>query len=621
LRNLIRLDRIDITLARLVCVLAVPTTVYIYLVFSPSLASIGATIFLVALGYLLARQRTVPDLHDAGQHLNLYRWLNMAFFGLFVYSIATYLLRPEAYVRPLEYYIATSLMAVVLFAEFSLTKNTPARVGLLKVVIITTSLVWTESLLYSGVVGVDPWYHQSVTVEIMQTGHGPEGVTYSGLLGMHYMVAGTIQLTGLSYKMATLISVSTIQMVCNPIFAYLIGRDLYDRKVGLVAALMVGTANWHIMFSYWTIPNGFALSLILPIVYIVLRLSKHWLWWLAGVGIALGGVVVATHPIASVMLALVLLLIWFGLWLYGILRRSTVPSRYFLLSSMATMGASLLYWYFVSDSLHYLVGLFRSGFSYEYWGSPVAGMTIQVSEHCQFTASFGEQLINYIGMLLFFALAIMGCLVACSNKLITQQRAAYTLAGFLILVVTFLGFIFQGAIIVGRWCYFAQIVLAIPLGIALIWMAGNNLKRVLPMSLLVFCLVFTMVMSPQANMDNNTFGPNTIVRSAFTQEEVKAMDEAVALWDGEIAVDEGYYIMRFKYPGRLVDMSKCIANADFTECEGMLVLVRDDIVDNPCKVGEFSPLRLTYDPRDVLKAQGFTKIYDWGMVQGYVASR
>jgi len=595
-------------------------SVYIYVKFNPRLIPIGIIVFLVAFGYLLARHRVAPRLRKANSHPRLYHLLNMGFFGLLAYSTVVYLFRPEAYVRPLEYYIAITLMAVVLFIEFVFVRDAHIAFELVKVVIITASLVWTESLLYSGVVGVDPWYHQWVVAEILETGHTPEGITYSGLPGMHYIIAGTSLLTGLGYKMAALVSIGTIQIVCNPVFAYLIGRDLYSKKVGLVAALMAGVANWHIMFSYWIIPNGFAISLILPIVYIVLKLSKMWSWWMAGIGIVLGGVIIVTHPIASVMLAVVLILIWFGLRLYSTIRRSTMPSRYFLMSGIVVVVASLLYWRLVSNSLHYLLGLVSSGFSYEYWGTAVAGAAISAGSHCTFTASWGEQMFNYMGMFLFFALAIMGCFVAFSKRLLTQQRAGYILAAFLVLVIIFLGLILQGVIIVGRWCYLAQVILAIPLGIALIWMVGHSWKRLAAVSILVLCLVFMMVVSPQANMDNRIFGSNTIVRSAFTEEEIEAMDDAIELWDGDIGVDAMYYSMRFRYPERLVDISECIAEADFAECRGMLVLLRDDIATNPCKIGEISPQRLIYNPRDTLIVQGFTKTYDWGTVSGYVAT-
>jgi len=612
LRSLIRLDRIDITLAWLVCILAAPVTVYIYAKFNPLFITVGIVVFVVALGYLLARRGTAPRLHNADHRPKLHRWLNMAFFGLFAYSVAAYLFRPELYVRPLGYYVAIALMAVVLFVEFAFVKSAPTGLGLFKVVMVSASLVWTESLLYSGVLGVDPWYHQWVYESILETGHTPEGITYSGQPGMHYIIAGTSLVTGLGYKMAALVSISTIQIMCNPVFAYLIGRTLYNEKVGLVAALMVGVASWHIMFSYWIIPNGFAMSLILPIVYVVLRLSREWAWWLAGVGVVLGGVVIVTHPIASVMLVLALLFIWFSLWAYGLIGKGMVPSRYFLAFGGVFAVATLLYWLFISDNMSLLVGLFRSGFSYEYWGTPVPGVSVSVG-------GVGEQLFNYMGMFLFFALAIMGCFVAFSKRLLTQQRSAYILAGLLVLVVTFLGFILQGVIIVGRWCYLAQIMLAVSLGIALIWMTGHSLKRAAPVSLLVFCLVFMMIMSPQANMDNLTFGPNTIVRSAFTRVEVEAMGEAVSLWGGEIAVDAVYYSMRHKFPDRLVDMSECLASANFAECEDMLVLVREDIVNNPCRIGEISPCWLAYDPGEELESQGFVEAYDWGEVSGFVS--
>ena len=611
------LNKLDIVLAGILCLLAVPATAYIYVVFNPRFIPVGIIVFVVSLAYILARRKAGPRLHNAASRPGLYRWLNVAFFGLLAYSVSAYLLRPELYVRPLSFYIVATLMAVVLFIEFVLTRNGHTVFALFKVVLITGLMVWTESLLYTGVVGVDPWYHQWVVNTIMDTGHTPVDISYSGLPGMHSVIIGTSLLTGLGYKYAALVAVATIQMVVNPLFAYLIGRDLYNRKVGLMAALMVGVASWHIMFSYWIIPNGLSIALILPIVYVVFKLSQKRSWWLITIGVLLSAMVTITHPIGSVMLAMVLLAIWLGLWLYGRIGHRIFPDRAFLVSGVVVIVVTLLYWTFVSGSIKYLIGLFQEGFSYEYWGSSVPGVSIPTTVNYVSRLSWGEHLFNYMGIFLCFALSVMGCFVAFSKRLISQRRFAVALVGLVVLVITFIGFVTEGVIIVGRWCYLSQVLLSIPLGMALIWMAGGSIKRTMATSLLVFGLVFMMFMSPQANMDNRTFGPNTIVRSAFTENELGAINEAVELWDGQIAVDEVYYSMCYRFGDKLVDMSPYIASGNYTECEEMLVLVRDEIVDSPIKISKRGPYLLTYDPREALSEQGFIKSFDWGSVTGY----
>ena len=104
-----------------------------------------------------------------------------------------------------------------------------------------------------------------------------------------YLAAPFCRLFGLNYttiKMSSaLIGLATIPAV------YLLGRELYDREVGLWAALLMGISHWHIILAR----VGFR-SCTMPLVLVLmwyfwaraLRTGRRWFFALAGLFLGLG---------------------------------------------------------------------------------------------------------------------------------------------------------------------------------------------------------------------------------------------------------------------------------------------------------------------------------------------
>lgn len=619
---------LDIILACMGCILAVPVSIYLYKEFGLPFVSIGVIVFAACLFYLLARRGKIPSIRSAlltkpPSHLSLI--LNILFFGLLGYSIATYCLRPEIYVRPLGYFIATTIMVAVLAIEILFLSSRKSAIGfiLFKAIAISLSLVWTQSLLYPSVIGVDPWYHQWLASRIVSDGVIPANVPYSTIPVMHLIVSGVMR-TGLDYKMASLLSISLIQVVCNPILIYLLGKYLHGAKVGLMAALILAVANWHILFSFWIVPNSLGIAFIPIIIYLLFKVRQEH----PKLGICLAiffmGILIMTHTIAVVMLAVCLFFICLGFVVYKVLSKQPIPeARIFLFTIIGVATVSLSYWMFVSGDIHTLANLVRTGFGgggFSDFGVIPPGTSIPSGAYYQGGIPFGEWLFDQLGLLLFCAVAFIGTFVAFSKKMITKRVFAFVFVGLSILAIAFIGFATQRFIIVGRWCYLSQILLSVPVGVALIWLASLANKQILKACLIgtaTLGLAFVMIMSPQANQDNRILSPNTIVRSAFTESELEAINTVADEWEGAIAVDPGYYNMRRYFDKRLIDMSPQLISGNFSECKDVVVLIREEIITEPCRLGKYSPVRLTYDPREALVEQGFEVVCENGSVWGF----
>jgi len=64
------------------------------------------------------------------------------------------------------------------------------------------------------------------------------------------------------------------------------------------------------------------------------------------------------------------------------------------------------------------------------------------------------------------------------------------------------------------------------------------------------------------------------------------------------------------------EINREIAYVNYTNCQDMFVLIREEIVHNPLLLSYV--YKLDYDPREVLTAQTFSRVYDCGSVIGFV---
>jgi len=633
------IDNVDVTLAALGCALAIPLTIYFHTVIrSPTYTAVGVIVFLACLAYLLLRRRAPAyALAQVETKPHMYLLLNILFFCLLTYSIAAFHLRPELYTRPLGYFVALAAMAAILAVEilFLPPRKSATYFILFKIVLISLSLVWSQLLIYPSIVGRDPWWHQMFTLKILDAGYIPSGYYYSRLPAMHLVIGGTSLITGLGYKMAAMLSVSLLQVVCNTLFIFLLGKFVHSTKVGLLAALLLGVANWHIWFAYWAIPNTMGVVFIPIIIYLLFKLRQEKPKTSICLSTLFIAVLILTHTIAAAMLVMTLFSIWLGFELYRRLRyQAAERARIFLVAALVLAGAGLSYWAFflehIMRDLSRLVeqvrveflAIFLPGATSSVQPSP---LEVAAAQYMNLTVPFSERLFNSLGFSLFCAFALIGAFAMLSRGMRNRYGFALVIAGSIIPVVNLFSTA-VGFFLADRWYYFLQVLLAIPVGVAFLQLGslpGKKIASACLIGIIVFALSFLMVMSPQANEDNRTFFPDTIVRHGFAQSELAAMNTAAHIYDGRIASDKIYWYLENlpNLGGRILEISNQLYSRDFTDSQDMLVLIRKEIVANPFLVtGALVgyTFRLDYDPREALTEQGFSQVYNSGSVSGFI---
>ncbi len=541
---------------------------------------------------------------------------SICFFVLFALSILSVHFRPELYERPLLYFILTALMAGAIACEIFSSGRRHVGFILVQVMLLGVSIAWSQLLIFPSLLGVDPWYHSDLTNRILGEGALPEGFGYSRLPLFHLLIAATSLNAGLPYKLAAMVSVSLGQIICNALFVFLIAGHLFrNYRAGLLAALMVIIANHHIYMSYWSIPNGFS-AVFIPIALYLLffKFGDRSLPSYALLYILVLATIILTHTITAMCMAILLFVSWGALVIYRAYDHSGKDSNASLMRPIGFTVAMFAWWTFASGSITTLARLIKWGFNID-----VFVETPEEFRGYEAIVPLGEQLFNNLGMFLFFAFSFIGVFY-----MISQRRSSSSFAmawvGMAPLAIGFFSLIFGHSVIEHRWWYFAQILLSIPLAVA-IYIVGTWKSRG-PLHLYSFVfgfvvlLSFLMIASPTANVDNLSFSPNSNMRYTLTEAELESIETLAGKWDGPIKTDVYFAgIQSFQYP-QVSSFCQQIYTEDFVSMGDSLILIRKAIIGRPFKIFD-SINKLDYDLNERLEEMGFSRIYDSNSGRGY----
>lgn len=627
-------------------------TVFLYYRGFPPVYFVAVGLLCVACVAYLATRWRIPVIRRLQPQT--VSFLDGLFVLVFIASIVVYVVRPDTYVRPLPYFGLTALAAGILAVKiWALPKGARhTAVTLVQIMAVGASAIYTVCLLYPSLIGMDTYWHQRQTLRILD-GH----LDYHSLPTMYLIVAGFMKVADCSYRVAVMATIVPIYVVGDTLLVYLLGKMTVGRRVGLLSSLLVGVAGWHVFFGFWTIPNTLAMTLALGVLSLVL-----W-WWRYGMRlrvlipsvIVLVVALVFTHAIAAmwVMIALCLFCVVLAL------RRRSVGRVVVL--TVGVLAVVVVLWLPIGYVGH-LGNLLVYEFNPQHLGFTVApGMNenrvvekpvveeemtdvgVVTGELPQEPsviepsvslydkpksiemisgASLGETLFNCSGMFLFFAVSLVG-----TFWMLRRGRRSYSwflaILGLLVLGLGFIPMILGASLLEHRWWLFAEVLLSIPLAIALMVICGRRGRLGLyAMLVVVGLLSFLNLVGLPTNMDNDSFSKNQLVKYGFTEAELEVLGELSNRYE-MVGVDE-LYTLACHTPGlvensygRVWNITPRLLDGTVADCDVDVLLIRKEVVDRPIGAGYGSIYRLTYDPRVVLADTGWRLVYDCGTVQAF----
>jgi len=570
-------------------------------------AAIGVLSTLACAGYLLLTRNTRVFSRPHPSVLP-----DVAYWVLFISSLVVYFLRPDISSRPLSYFILTALACGALAAKI-MTQQC-GKIVIAQIIMVGLSVDGTVTAMFPSLIGLDPYWHRYLAMQIL----GGHNFGVSALPGMSYWVAGIMYVTGLIYKAAAFLGVTVLQIVVDIVLIFNIGSMVSGRRVGLLAALILVTANWHIFFGIWPIPNTFAATMLLACIWLVVKWHKTGIiWWLLPSPFLLAAITV-THAMVTVWAALALSA-YIGVIVVcnvrGWWKRDKVKK---IIPIAAVLTIFIVGGYLAWKSMGFadtaqniiynISNPTQLGFSGPP-GTPPTTVPVVTSLSTETLSAYPwELLLNSSGMFLLFAGAIFGALL-----MIRRRRSGELYVGVLgigYLVGGFLPILFSMALLQERWWYMAEIMLVIPAALAIKEIA---LRTSLPAVIIgVGGLAFLGMIGLPSNIDNRSISHNQIIRYVLTDDELSIMKTVMENSEGVVGVDRYYTVALHylpQYRKRMKDITDSLVSGNIEGITARTVIIREEVRNQAIGFGEGVIYKLNYDPVVGLQDMGYKTIY------------
>ena len=511
--------------------------------------------------------------------------LSVMYWIIFSTAHLMLLFRSDHYQRPLSYFILIALCALIILIEALHSGKGYEYQILFQIILIGGSLCLSQFILFPDLIGIDPWSHRNLTMQVVENGFLPaEGYSYSYFPLFHILIVTLSSLIDVDYKMGTFISISLLQIVCNTLFVFLIARKVYRYSpLNLIAALFLVLGNVHILMSYWPIPNSFA-GIYLPVLaYLIIQINqgnKRIIF--SGLLLLISLTIIFSHTIASMFVAILLFMSYFTILLYN--KIFTKANFTTILLPIAFTIAMYSWWIFTSGRFETLVELIQNQFTSEYFVTLSDSM-----RSVSYVTPLSEKLFNYVGLFVYFSLSIIGALFIFKNRNVLADNWIH---GVLILIFAItplsLGFftlIFGMSIIQDRWFYFAQLFAPTLVAVALLILYSRFTKPILMVlfALASFLFIFSLVVNPTANVDNHQLSPHSSMTYALKASEITGVATFSEQYDGTIKTDS-FLAGTMKFNGyKLSPFCKELETNELTELDAPLI-VRESTINGPMKI-------------------------------------
>lgn len=547
--------------------------------------------------------------------------LSAGFFILLAVIIMSLQVRTSDYERPLLFFVAVALMPAVLTLEAIYSTKKEVPYVLLQAITLALILSWSMLVLFPNVIGVDPWFHQMLTNQTVATGQVPTEHGYSGIPFFHILLGSSAILTGMEYKMVSMLVLIAVQLISEVLLIFLIAMQTFkSHKIALLSSVVVTFAGLSIHMSYEPTPTTLAFIFVLLSLFLMLR-EDRWTVRLMGLVVLLFFSIVFTHSVTAVCM---ILSIFVGAVVLKL--RWLVPKVPMSVGSVVMLTFLLVitvgWWTYGSELLPQLKELFDVGFNKDYFGvSSMPTAEIPVI----------ETILKWAGMMLYFSLSILGVLHAISRR--GNLKAIYvSVLGMCFLAMGMVALTAHLGLLEDRWWYFAQIILAVPLG-ATVFFISNMLYRRRRSGLTqpilavgVASLAVISIISPAANIDNPLIFPNSGIRYAFTEAELRAASfsttstvDVVISSDSDFMVNPSSSVLINYYvtnPDLVTSLDESLMTGNFSS-DGSLQIIRTVIYDKPLRL-EGEVYRLNYDLNGRLLASDLSRVYSNGGAESYV---
>jgi len=618
-------SNIDSLLAKLTLALSLFLITYM-LYINNLLYLIAGILLLICCASWLIIRRNNPSLQLIWNlNQRTFSILSVIFFIIYSISLTSVAYRSDNYVRPYDYFFLIIIMATILSIQACSRPEGQIRILLCQTIMLGLNLLITQIIIYPSVLGSDPWYHQSFTREIIQSGFIPKDSLYSLLPIFHIDIASTSLLVDIDYRFVSIIAISIPQIIIITLLIYKIGSMLINIQTGLVASIFAIFSNYNFIMTYWLIPNTLGIIFIIILIFLLIKTESIKSIRFTCLIILIMLILVMTHTIASVCMAIIFI-VWIISTKFFSKRIATMNKPSITFGLVILFFAIMLsWWIYASGSISKVSELIKWGFNIDFF-TPASNYYDAFFNNYIASIPMEERLFSNIGIYIFLIPSIVGYLYILSCKKARLSHYSFALAGLVLIVIPFTAIYLGLFVIQERWFAIAQLMSAIPFTI-LIFLIVNRLKgwnaQIAMISGVTFLIVCLMIMSPVANMDSPLLSTNTSVRSAYSISELQAASFLAEKVEGNISSDFDYAtrstsVLKTEYGftrNNVISLDDSLLNGRLFK-DGSIIIIRDEITKHPFNIlGQ--PYKLDYDIYKELLDSNFFRVYQNKMVSMY----
>ena len=471
---------------------------YFSYIFLSIAAIIGLIIFIILSKYFNNNRLSELESDLLNQKPSFFIIISSIFFFI-SYSLSLLTLPDGFYSKTILYYLFVSICAGSIATEIIFVESKYIwKVNLFKSVLLFLNLSLSNQLVYPlGIGNPDNFYHVfNIVVPIIEQGRIPLGYTYTNFPIHHLLTSIVTLITSFSPSVTYNYLGSTV-MSLGPMFAFLVGRKILDRRVGLLSALVYCCSDYLIYWGSHPVQLSFIYPMILLIFMIILyilkdRNSKFILLYLI---MCIN--IVFLHHYSAMMLFFIMIPIMFIEFIKKTKQKKYITKSFSL--SVIFIIMLLCQWIYYSNlfgGFIHIIVMYKNAFAFDISSNVV-------SQTYYDTMPIKTLFLNEIGSCILIAFSVIGFFYLLRNRFLF----GYIIVALFVLLVGLIGI---GAVInvyfllPNRiYAFLQELSMVYLMSICIVWILNNKNSLKIWVVLLITILLFFSASSTIAGFETS----------------------------------------------------------------------------------------------------------------------
>ena len=445
-------------------------------------------------------------------------------------SLMMWIFSNNLYYRPPLYFyliLVASLSIILNIIFLDESKNSEVLIVLLKISILCFFIYRDLYYQFPGIRGIDPWEHNQVILETLEMKHISAGlfnVNQYFLFPLFHISAALTQIVTNFSIYSSIFASTGILMISSYLFIFIIGKGLFNSKIGMLSMLIVALSPYSISRANMIIAMSLGFIFFIEILYCMVGVNNRTISHKV-LFVILSFSLILTHTIASFVTLMFLIFAFITVTIYKKIFGTVIHYYMISFSTLLFFGTIMLYrwiqdqpgrWSFLNLNIAMLINSLNIDSQF------ILDSQTSISQNISPFVGIFDNFSFYI----IIGFAIIGCLVSLRTKKENIRTIILLFLSGLLIIVPYLFMAFQlRNILPDRWFIFSYVPISFFFIIGLLKVSDlfkNKRFALLFTIIIILTSVFFMTTNSLSN-DESPLLFNGATRSGYTQSEINAI--------------------------------------------------------------------------------------------------